>query len=983
MPTSTRTCPSCQTTLPDEAQFCLRCGVATPTDPGVPPRTATTGVVEVAQVKRALADRYRIERVAGEGGMATVYIAEDIKHHRKVAVKVMRPELAATLGADRFLREIDIAAQLNHPHILPVHDSGVADGILYFVMPYVEGETVREKIQREGQLSVTDALRLAREVAEALAYAHKHGIIHRDIKPGNILINSGHALLADFGIARAVGSEGEALTKTGLAVGTPQYMAPEQSSGDREIDGRSDVYAVGAILYEMIAGEPPFTGPNARAILTRSMTESPRSLTSSRAGLSPAVEAVVAKTLAKSPADRYATADELAAALDQTMDQVRSGSMTPVSTPVPAASPIGKSWAIFGISTAVGLGVIYAMVKRYALPNWVLALAALLILIGVVMMVTTTWIEKKRVAMQPMPSWGRFFTWENTRTGGLLALGLWAILATAMVLRGPEGSGAGGAIRLAVLPFINRGGGAEHDYFVDGVTDEVRGKLTRLGDFEVIARSSSDLYRASTKTPGDIGSELGVDYLLTGTVTWIKMGTEDRVQVVPELIDVKTGASRWQQTYSNSVSDVLQLQSSIAGEVASALGVALGGTERDQVADRPTENAAAYDLYLKGRALPGRDPVSARQATNYFEQAVALDQNFLKAWAGLSRSLVILYINGNRDPALGARSREAGDRALALDPNAPDGHVALANHERFVIQDFAAARRHLEAALQFAPNDTEALASLAALHTQEGFPDSAIAVLKRARELDPRSVDVLRGLHRAQLATRSYAEAVATGELALELTPGDILTLQYMAIAHLANGDTSAARQVINRAKRTVPMTVIAANFAGFYETGWILEPADRELLFRLTPGAFDDDRAWWGQSLAVAHWDYGNRARARAYADSALPGSEAQHRANPTDRQSAGLYALMLAYVGRGDEAIAKIQEAIEGTPVRDLNRSYIIQQATRIEIVLGRTDQAFARLRELLSSGGFVNPAYVRVDPMYNPLRNDPRFEAILAGR
>ncbi|MDH5316328.1 MAG: serine/threonine-protein kinase, partial [Gemmatimonadota bacterium] len=211
----TRACPSCQSSLADDALFCSHCGAATPTEPGVPPRTESTGVVEVTRVRNALADRYRIERVLGEGGMATVYLAEDLKHKRKVAVKVMRAELAATLGADRFLREVEIAAQLSHPHILPMHDSGATDGLLYYVMPYVTGESLQARLKREGPLPLDEALRLAREVAEALAYAHEHGIIHRDIKPANILLSAGHALVADFGIARATSAKGEALTKTG------------------------------------------------------------------------------------------------------------------------------------------------------------------------------------------------------------------------------------------------------------------------------------------------------------------------------------------------------------------------------------------------------------------------------------------------------------------------------------------------------------------------------------------------------------------------------------------------------------------------------------------------------------------------------------------------------------------------------------------------------------------------------------------------
>src|SRR5574338_306543 len=285
MSTAARTCPSCHSTLPEEAQFCMHCGKATPTEPGVPPRPMPTGEFEVAKVTRVLADRYRIERVVGEGGMATVYLAEDLKHKRRVAVKVMRPELAATLGTDRFLREVEIAAQLSHPHILPMYDSGDAGGMLYYVMPYVDGESLANRIQRDGELPVPETLRLGREVAEALAYAHKRGIIHRDIKPANILLSEGHALVADFGIARALDAEGEAITRTGLAIGTPQYMSPEQSTGDKTVDARTDIYALGAVLYEMLTGEPPFTGRSPQAVVARSLTERPRPLAATREGL--------------------------------------------------------------------------------------------------------------------------------------------------------------------------------------------------------------------------------------------------------------------------------------------------------------------------------------------------------------------------------------------------------------------------------------------------------------------------------------------------------------------------------------------------------------------------------------------------------------------------------------------------------------------------------------------------------------------------
>jgi serine/threonine-protein kinase len=271
----------------------------------------------VQRLTAALADRYTIERELGAGGMATVYLAHDVKHDRKVALKVLRPELSAILGAERFLHEIKTTANLQHPHILPLHDSGEAGGLVYYVMPYVEGESLRDRLTREQQLPVEDAVRIACEVADALDYAHRHGVIHRDIKPENILLHDGRAQVADFGIALAVSTAGAGtrMTETGMSLGTPHYMSPEQAMGQREITAKSDVYALGCVLYEMLSGEPPFNGPNAQAIIARVMTESPRSLTLQRKSVPPHVEAAVTAALEKLPADRIATAALFAEAL--------------------------------------------------------------------------------------------------------------------------------------------------------------------------------------------------------------------------------------------------------------------------------------------------------------------------------------------------------------------------------------------------------------------------------------------------------------------------------------------------------------------------------------------------------------------------------------------------------------------------------------------------------------------------------------------
>jgi dipeptidyl aminopeptidase/acylaminoacyl peptidase len=275
--------------------------------PAVPPGLAT-----------ALQDRYRLERELGQGGMATVYLAHDLKHDRDVALKILRPDLAAVLGRERFLAEIRLTAKLDHPHILTLIDSGESNGLLWYVVPFIRGESLRQKLQREMQLGLDEALAITKQVAGALEYAHQHGVIHRDLKPENILLHEGEAMLADFGIALAVKEAGgNRLTETGLSLGTPQYMSPEQATGDRQLDARSDVYSLGAVLYEMLAGEPPHTGATVQAVIAKLMTERPTRLRTVRDTVPEGIDAAVARALAKVPADRYGSAAELAAALER------------------------------------------------------------------------------------------------------------------------------------------------------------------------------------------------------------------------------------------------------------------------------------------------------------------------------------------------------------------------------------------------------------------------------------------------------------------------------------------------------------------------------------------------------------------------------------------------------------------------------------------------------------------------------------------
>ncbi len=415
----------------------------------------------IGPLSAALPDRYGIIRELGQGGMATVFLAEDRKHSRKVAIKVLKPELASGLGPERFLREIEISAGLDHPHILPLFDSGEADGFLYFVMPYVEGESLRDRLDREKQLPLDDALRIAREVADALSYAHSRDVLHRDIKPENIMLTEGHARVADFGIARAVKAAGvERLTGTGMSIGTPLYMSPEQAAGSMDIDGRSDLYSLGCVLFECLAGRPPFTG-SLQSVVHQHLGAEPPNITTFRPAVPGEVAAALMRALAKTPADRFNPAAQFAEAL-------RPRGATTASVPAPILN-VGPALAAgaFGVTGLVVLGVVYLLVLQVGLPMWVFGTAIGLLLIGLPLVVTTAALERRRhkgdVSQTTVK---RLFSWRRTLTGGGLAFGALATVTAGLAIAGAMGIGPAATLissgemgdreRLILADFENR-----------------------------------------------------------------------------------------------------------------------------------------------------------------------------------------------------------------------------------------------------------------------------------------------------------------------------------------------------------------------------------------------------------------------------------------------------------------------------------------------------------------------------------------------
>ena len=892
-----------------------------------------------------LAARYRLDRELGRGGMATVYLAHDLRHDRPVALKVLHAELAASMGAERFQREIKLAARLQHPHILTVHDSGEitreggAPAILWFTMPFVEGETLRTRLLREGQLPLRDAIRIIRESADALGYAHSHGVVHRDLKPENILLTSEHALVADFGIARALGSSADRLTGTGLAIGTPAYMSPEQAAGSHEVDARSDIYALGCVLYEMLAGEPPFTGPSPMAIIARSISETPRPLHHIRETIPPAIDQVVATALAKAPADRYATASQFAQALAPEV-------LTPQTTPANASRDFTPANQHTGSLTAGG-----RVFRRLILGHPLFTVLLLGIAIGS----------------------GVLFAWRDKHAP--------------VDVRGGK--------LLAVLPFENVGP-ADQDYFVDGVTDEIRGRLTALSALRVTARSSSSHYKRTAKSPQELGRELGVDYLLTGTVRWDKgnAGGVGRVKVSPELIVVSSGSAKWQQSFDAPLSDVFQVQADIAGRVAQALDVALSEPARAQLNDKPTASVEAYDAYLKARDYELRarlnvEPQTMVIARQLYERAIAADSGFGIAWARLAQVNLYQLFRDPGDSISRAAAKLAVARAIALAPKSAEAHVARGDYASDVDYDNAQATAAYEIALRLQPSNAEVLTSIAYSQWGRGAKDSALANMRRASALDPRAAERALGLARAYGGLRRFAEADSSYDRAIALAPDQYHAYHEKARNLIAwRGDVQGARRVMKEAEARIGREEFVRKMClACFDWGGPLAADYERVLDQLTLEGFSPrDSANYYVARAQRANMHDQTALKRVYWDSARVVTERMARAEPESPYTQELLGFIYAGLGRAPsvkQAMRRVEELYRAQGDTAWLRPFMqLGWATHL-VLLGDRSAAADSLSLVLADSTFpyVTLAAVRVDPFWARLRGIPKFERMIA--
>lgn len=577
------------------------------------------------RVRSALADRYTVDRVVGEGGMATVYLAHDLKHERMVAIKVLRPELGASLGSERFLREIRLAAQLQHPNILALYDSGAADGLLYYVMPFVEGESLRDRLTRERQLPIDEAIRIAQEAADALHFAHTRGVIHRDVKPENIMLLGGHVLVADFGIARALSEAGaDKLTQTGMTLGTPYYMSPEQAAGG-PIDGRSDLYSLSCVLYEILVGQSPFDGPNALAIMARHAMEDPRSMQVVRKTIPDELEEVVFGALAKSPADRFATLHEFSEAL----------AAIDLSNVVHRTTP---RTAMTGTSHRIRAQRRRRQIRRAAMiAGGALVVAA-----------------------------GGWFVTSRMRGGAVAAAG-------------PDPRS------IAVLYFENRSPNDSLNYVAEGLTEALIGKLSGVEGLRVVSSNGVAPFRGTNVSPDSVGRALAVGTLVTGTLGQ----TRDSLRLSVSLVTAASGQVVETKELRRARTEVFALEDELTSEVATFLRQRLGREVTLSEAKAGTRNTQAWETLLRANEASrdadslfmAEDTIVAdrlfARADSLYAAAATLDKhwaapNARRGWIDFRQSRLRLSAPAWYNKQRIGDGLQHAERALALEPGNAD-----------------------------------------------------------------------------------------------------------------------------------------------------------------------------------------------------------------------------------------------------------------------------------------------------------------------
>jgi len=852
---------------------------------------------------------YRILEELGRGGMGVVYKAQDTKLDRTVALKFLPAALTADPDAKaRFVHEAKSAAALSHPHISHVYEIDEADGQTFIAIEYIEGRTLKDEIEA-GPLKIERAVDLAVQVAQGLQEAHEKGIVHRDIKPANIMITpKGQAKIMDFGLAKARGQT--VLTKVETTLGTFAYMSPEQARGE-DVDSGTDVWSLGAVLYEMVTGRRPFPGEYEQAVIYSILNEDPEPVTGLRTGVPLELERIIHKCLRKDSRDRYHGTHDLITDLRQ----VSAVETTAASVP----GGKGSRWARWS-----WLGVVAVLI----------AVAALL-----------------------LPPY----------------------------LKSPETPPTAERKMLVVLPFENLGD-PEDEYFADGMTEEITSRLAVVSGLGVISRTSAIKYKNTEKSLPQIGVELGVDYVLEGTIRWERGPEMNRVRVTPQLIRVSDDTHLWASSYERPLESVFAVQSDIAGRVAEALSIALLEGERRALDARPTENLAAYQAYLQARVHlrhPDYAEEHMRLGIQLLGQAVQMDPDFALAYTELSKAHSGLHHwNYDRSGVAVVEAKDAVDRALELGPDMPEAHRALGYYHYWCHREYDRALEEFAIASRGLPNDSDLLADIAYIWRRQGLFEQSIESMKKAAELDPVNSRLPTQIALAYAVLREFREAIVWCDRSIEIEPQQQHAYIAKGAVNWLQGDLRGARAALER------MPDDDGDVATYYWVGHECFERDYEAaLARLCrfPGEvmrFQDVLAPKDVLAGRLHSALDQPDQARPAFERALVLLEAELEQRPEDPSVRAALAETYAGLGRTEEAIREAERAVELRPVSSdalVGPSYLYDLAS-VCVRVGEYEKAMDTLEYALSIPGRASVGLVSIDPCWDPLRDHPEFQRII---
>ncbi|MCH7878209.1 MAG: protein kinase [candidate division Zixibacteria bacterium] len=849
--------------------------------------------------------QYEIIEKIGAGGMGEVYLAQDTRLNRKVALKF----LAQSYSADaefktRFRHEAMAAAALNHPNIVTVYDFGEHEGRSYISMEYVPGRSLEDMI-KSGPLSLAEVLDFAIQIVDGLSAAHEAGIVHRDIKPSNIIIDiHGRAKVLDFGLAKISGAT--KVTREGSTLGTMLYKSPEQARGE-EVDHRSDIFSFGCMLYEMITGEPPFTGDYDAAIVYAVAHEAPEPLASKTGAATEGIQTIVSSALEKNPADRYQSCADLLADLEKERDALSAPSRISVLPKVTRKS-------VFA-GLIVGLALIFA---------------------GIMYWTDDGGVEPDRLKM------------------------------------------------LAVLPFENLGSD-EDEYFADGITDEITSRLAKLSGLGVISRTSSMQYKDTDKSLKRIGAELGVSYVLEGTILWDKTGDTDRVRIIPQLIQVSDDRHLWSESYQRALTQIFELQAEIAISIANELDVTLLQPERDALAAKPTENLEAYNSYLRALEI-SRRPNWSRNALQItielLSKAVKLDPDYALAYALLAEAHTSFYRWGHdRTDERIQLAKAAVETALRLQPDLPEAHLAYGRYHHRCSKDYERSRAALELAAKGLPNDSRVWHYRGGTEVKQGNFKKAIEFGKRGLELSPREPYNALFLGASHHVTRQYDEAVRYYDMCISLAPD--LGVGYwhkFFVYTYSQGDLEKARNMLEQ-------NPLIADSPDMLFTLELLERNYAAAIQRIAnfPDVSKGAQSYEPRTLTagLVYRFMGERERALAAFDSAAVMLDSLVDVFPDDHRMHSSLGIAFAGLERSDDALRHGKRALELNPVSKdaFDGPFYEQNMAIIYTLLGDQQAALDKIDYLLSIPSFwMSVGALRVDPVWDSLRDNPRFQALL---